>query len=145
MQHVAIMRKSWGMTSKILSGEKTIESRWYKFKHCPWDKIKKGDTVYFKDSGEQVALKAEVSRVLQFNNLTSEKIKNILKKYHKADGIINEDVQKYFEMFKNKKYCLLIFLESVKKVQPFQINKKGFGAMAAWISVDDINKIKKVI
>lgn len=30
MEHVAIMRKSWGLTDKILSGQKKIESRWYK-------------------------------------------------------------------------------------------------------------------
>lgn len=32
MEHVAIMKKSWGLTRKILSGEKTIESRWYRFR-----------------------------------------------------------------------------------------------------------------
>ena len=35
MQHVAIMKKSWGLTDKILSGQKKIESRWYLSSFCP--------------------------------------------------------------------------------------------------------------
>jgi len=30
MQHIAIMKKSWRLTEKILAGEKTLETRWYK-------------------------------------------------------------------------------------------------------------------
>jgi len=32
----------------------------------------------------------------------------------------------------------------VEKIKPFNIDKTGFGAMSAWISVDDINQLKKV-
>jgi len=35
MDHVAIMKKSWKLTEKILSGEEKIESRWYKSKYSP--------------------------------------------------------------------------------------------------------------
>ena len=56
MEHLAIMRKSWGLTKKILSGEKKIESRWYKSKYPPWGKIRSGEIVYFKDSGEPVSI-----------------------------------------------------------------------------------------
>jgi len=48
MNHIAIMRKSWGLAEKILTGEKTIESRWYETRRAPWGKIKKGDIVYLK-------------------------------------------------------------------------------------------------
>jgi len=58
------MRKSWGLLPKILTGEKTIESRWYKNKCSPWGKIKRGDVVYFKNSGEPVTIKAEVSKII---------------------------------------------------------------------------------
>ncbi|MDO8559127.1 MAG: hypothetical protein Q7R84_02240 [bacterium] len=39
MEHLAIMKKSWGLTEKILSGQKKIESRWYLSKRSPWDTI----------------------------------------------------------------------------------------------------------
>lgn len=142
MQHLAIMKKSWGLTEKILSGQKKIESRWYKSKYAPWDKIKSGEIVYFKDSGSPVTLKARVGKVLQFADLTPKKVRDILNKYGDDDGIEKQDIPKFFELFKNKKYCMLIFLKNPQKITPFEIDKTGFGAMVAWICVDCIDKIK---
>lgn len=51
MHHIAIMNGPWNLIPKILSGEKTIESRWYRTRRAPWGGIRAGDTVYFKDSG----------------------------------------------------------------------------------------------
>lgn len=143
MDHVAIMKKSWGLTQKILAGQKKIESRWYSVKYPPWNAVKTGETVYFKDSGEPVTIKAEVSIVKQFSGLTPEKVKEILDKHGDDDGIEKEKIPKYFELFRNKKYCMLIFLKNPQKIEPFDIDKKGFGAMSAWITTDDVNKIKK--
>ncbi|NCO97000.1 MAG: ASCH domain-containing protein [Candidatus Aenigmarchaeota archaeon] len=142
MEHVAIMRKSWGLTQKILSGQKKIESRWYKVKYSPWDRIKSGEIVYFKDSGKPVTIKTEVEKVIQFSDLTPEKVKEILYQYGQADGLGIDKIPEFFEMFKNKKYCMLIFLKNPLKIEPFEIDKSGFGAMSAWISVDDVNRIK---
>lgn len=141
MEHVAIMKKSWNLIPKILSGEKKIESRWYVNKYPPWNKIKEGEKVYFKNSGEPITIKAEVEKVIQFSNLNEEKVRELLNQYAKEDGIEN-DKDKFFETFKNKKYSMLIFLRNAEKIGPFEINKNGFGMMAAWICVDDINKIK---
>lgn len=142
MHHVAIMKKSWGLTDKILSGEKIIESRWYSMRVRPWNAISIGDTVYFKDSGHPMKLKATVKNVLQFEDLNPNKVSGILKKYGSDDGISKEDISKYFELFKNKKYCILIFLQDVEPVQPFQINKKGFGMQSAWVTVKNIEDIR---
>ena len=143
MEHVAIMRKSWGLTQKILSGEKKIESRWYSVKYKPWDNIREGETIYFKDSGEPVTIKVEVNKVLQFTDLTPEKVKSILDQYGRDDGIEKEKIPEYFERFKNKKYCILIFLRNPVAIDHFEIDKSGFGAMSAWITVDNVTKIRK--
>lgn len=137
------MRKSWKLTEKILSGKKKIESRWYMSRYAPWNKIKAGETIYFKDSGEPVSIRAEVEKVLQFENLSPEKAKEILDEYGGADGIAIDDIPKFFQLFKNKKYCMLIFLKNPKAIKPFEISKKSFGLMAAWICVDDMGRIKK--
>jgi ASC-1-like (ASCH) protein len=142
MEHLAIMKKSWDLTSKILSGKKKVESRWYKTKRPPWDLIKSGDVVYFKDSGEPVTIKAEVEKMMQFSRLTQVKVRKILDVYGKDDGIESGEIQKFFEIFKDKKYCILIFLKNPTRIEPFQINKNGFGTMAAWISSNNINQIK---
>ncbi len=124
MHHIAIMKKSWGLTEKILNGQKRIESRWYKAKCAPWDRIKTGDIVFFKGSGCPVSIKAEVEKVIQFPDLTVQKVKEILDEYGDADGLEKEKIPELFERFKDKKYCLLIFLKNPQKIEPFEINKK---------------------
>lgn len=143
MEHIAIMRKSWGLTEKILNGQKKIESRWYKVKYKPWDNIKEGEIVYFKDSGDPVSVRAEVAKVIQFADLTPAKVGSILKNYGSRDGIAIEKTAKFFNRFKNKKYCILVFLKNPTEIKPFRIDKTGFGAMSAWITIDNISKIKK--
>ncbi len=143
MDHVAIMKLSWHLLPKILSGEKTLESRWYNTKHAPWDRIQPGETVYFKDSGKPVTIKATVQRVLQFDELTPEKVQELLAKHEKDAGIPQEKRALFYDFFKNKKYCILVFLKNPHAIQPFYINKKGFGMMSAWITVDSIDGIAK--
>ena len=142
MHHLVIMRKSWGLLPKILTGEKTIESRWYKNKYSPWDKINKGDIVYFKNSGEPVTVKTEVFDILQYAGLKPERVREILQEYGAKNGLSINEIDKYYEMFKEKNYCLLIFLKNPEKIEPFEIDKSGFGAMSAWITVDDISQIR---
>lgn len=143
MEHIAIMKKSWGLTEKILSGEKTVESRWYKSKYAPWDRIKSGDIIYFKDSSEPVTVKAKVTKVLQFDNLNSQKTEQILAKYGKADLGTNHIMPEIREYVSGKNYCVFIFFDNVEEIEPFNINKSGFGVMSAWISVDNIDQLKK--
>lgn len=144
MDHLAIMRKSWGLTEKILTGEKTVESRWYKARYAPWDRIRPGDTIYFKDSGEPVTIKAKVAKVLQFANLTPEKTKQILAKYGKADLGISHIAPEIKQYVSGKKYAIFVFFNNAQKLkQPFEIDKNGFGAMSGWITIDNIERIKK--
>lgn len=144
MQHLAIMNKQWNLLPKILSGEKKVESRWYMAKFAPWDRIKEGETVYFKDAGCPVTLKAEVEKVLQFEDYSDSQLKGIIAKYAKDIAFVKTD-EEVFEWAKGKKHCILIYLKNPVKVEPFNIDKTGFGNACAWICVETIEKIKKDI
>lgn len=141
MEHLAIMKKSLGYLEKITSGEKIIESRWYNSRRSPWNKIKKRDIVYFQNSGCPVTVKSRVKKVIQYEDLTPNAINDILLKFGKQIGIT--DLQTFFDNVKTKRYCILLFLENIEKTSPFFIDKTGFGMMSAWISVEEINKIKR--
>lgn len=143
MDHIAIMKKSWKFTDMILKGKKTIESRWYASKRTPWDKIKAGEWVYFKDSSEPVTIRAKVKKVMQFSGLTPQKVRELSKEYCNDIGVEDKYINDFADYYIDKKYCILIFLESPEKVRPFEIDKTGFGLMSAWISISDINNIKK--
>nr|AQS33596.1 hypothetical protein [uncultured archaeon] len=136
MEHLAIVKNGW--LGKILSGEKTIESRWYKHKKAPFMAINKKDTIYFKETGKQVGVKSGISDVMFFDNLDKNKIEEIIRKYGKQICISNNDASELMY----KKYCTLIFLKGVEVIKPFSIDKKGYGNMCAWISVDNIDKLK---
>ena len=136
------MKTSWGLTRKIRAGTKTIESRWYKTRYPPFDKISAGDVVYFKDSGKPVTLKATVARVEQFSRLTPSIVISLLEKYGECDGIEEHERETYFQHFKDKKYCVLVFLTNVTDVEPFFINKQGHGLMSSWICVPTIDMLK---
>jgi ASC-1-like (ASCH) protein len=141
MEHVAIMNKSWGLTEKILRGQKTIESRWYKAKYAPWNRIQAGEIIYFKNAGEPVTISAIVDRVLYFSDLTPGKVEEILVQYGQDAGIEEEKTPEFVERFKSKRYCMLIFLKDVQPVVPFEIDKHGFGSMSSWLCVDSVNRL----
>jgi hypothetical protein len=129
---------------KILGGDKTIESRWYLSRKAPWGKILKGDIVYFKNTGEAICASAVVRRVLEFSDLNCQKVREIIRDYGGEGKISIGDVRQTIERCKNKKYCILVFLEKARKVRPFEIDKKGFGISSAWLCVGKIKKIKRV-
>ncbi|MDO8656183.1 MAG: hypothetical protein Q7K45_03015 [Nanoarchaeota archaeon] len=142
MDHLAILDKKRKLLAKIISGEKTIESRWYKSKVTPWDRIKKGEMVYFKESGEPVSVRAKVLEVMQFY-LPRTDIPQLLHKYGKDICFEEKDVLKLVTWCSERKYCILIRLKEVQQIEPFNIDKTGFGNMAAWMTVENINSIKK--
>jgi ASC-1-like (ASCH) protein len=143
MDHIAVMQKSWGLTEKIVTGQKIIESRWYNVKYAPWERISPGDTIYFKNSGEPITIQAEVEKVLHFSDLTPARVQTILEQYGKDIGIEEPGIAKFFEMFKHKRYCILIYLKHAQHITPFEISKQGFGAMSSWICVERVSMIRK--
>ena len=139
MEHLAILSKKLKLLDKIISGEKKIESRWYKFKKTPYQNISIEEFIYFKEAGDPVRFRARVDKVLFFENLNEDKIKEILSKYnHEICAPLS-----YAEEIKDKKFCTLIFIKEIEKIEPFNIDKKGFGLMSAWISLENIKQIKK--
>ena len=134
MHHLAILSKKWKLLDLILNGQKTIESRWYQTKRTPWDNIKAGDVIFFKDSGEPVTARAEVSKVLQFE-LVNKSAEEIIKEYGKRICINST------KGLENKNYCILVFLKNPRRMPEFSINKKGYGLMSAWITVDNTQKL----
>ena len=143
MYHIAILNKSLQLLPKILSGEKTIESRWYKARVAPWGRIHTGDTVYFKDAGEPITAVSEVEKVMQFEKPTEAELRNLIKTYGGSPGIcLRSSPEAMLEWAKDRRYVILIFLKNARQSRPFVIDKTGFGSACAWITVQNINKIK---
>jgi hypothetical protein len=144
MDHVAILTPSRRLLPKILSGEKTIESRWYKARFAPWNRIAAGDTVYFKDSGKPITAAAEVARVFQLDHPSPSELRNVLAHHRGNPGICMEGtLAECTAWAKPRPYVILVFLKRPRSIAPLAIDKSGFGNSCAWLSVQDIRSITR--
>ncbi len=124
MKHIAILRQPF--FDMVLSGEKTIESRWSMHKIPPYNKVQVGDTIYLKETGKDVTATAKVKAV-KYYELTPELVEEIREKYGKEIGTDKfEDWQATLQ----KKYCTLIWLANVEKIEPLQVPRSNG---AGWI------------
>lgn len=137
------MQKELGSIGSIVSNDKTIESRWYLSRKAPWQKVKKGETIFFKYSGGPVLAKAEVAKVLEFENLNPQNVRRILKEFGSKGKLDIQNLTFSYNLYKNKKYCVLIFLKNPEKIKPFKIDKTGFGISSAWLCIPEISTIKR--
>lgn len=124
MQHIVILKKPF--FDMVLSGEKTIESRWSMNKIAPFNKVNVGDVLLLKQTGHDVTATAKVKAVKYFE-LTPNVAEKIKAKWNKEIGIYKFE---NWETYKNKKYCTLIWLEDVKTIKPLEVPRSNG---AGWI------------
>ena len=127
MRHLAILRQPF--LDMILSGEKTIESRWSMHKIAPYNKLSIGDEILLKETSKDVIANAKVKDFKYFE-LTPQLADEIKQKYGKEIGVYKFE---NWENYRNKKYCTLIWLENVERVKPFKV-KRSNGA--GWIVIN---------
>ncbi len=127
MEHIAILRQPF--FDMVLNGEKTIESRWSMNKCAPYGRVNSGDLIYLKESGKAVTATAKVKEVKYFE-LTPSLVEELRMKYGKEIGT---DKFADWQSTLNKRYCTLIWIEDVTKIEPM-IVKRSNGA--GWIVLD---------
>ena len=125
-KHIAILRQPF--FDMVLSGEKSIESRWSMKKIAPYNKVKIGDEILLKLTGQPVTAIAKVKYV-KYYELTPDIVEQIRVKYGKEIGTDKfEDWQSTLK----KKYCTLIWLENIKRISPINVPKSNG---AGWLIV----------
>ncbi|MEO6728919.1 MAG: hypothetical protein ABIM99_03275 [Candidatus Dojkabacteria bacterium] len=144
MHHVAIMNPKLKFIEKILSEEKTIETRWYKHRIAPWNKIFPGDEIFFKNSGTDITAKAKVLKVEQYDNLNEQKVRELIDKNFKEFGLNSDIKDQFASKHIDKSYAILIWLKDAKRTKPMAINKSGFGNAAAWLTLPRIESILRI-
>lgn len=140
MDHLAIMKPSLRLIAKILTGEKYIESRWYKHRRAPWGKVCVGDRIFFKDAGKGVTATARVSKVVQLQVNSQEEALKYAKTYQKGICLSSEAISNT-QWLIGKKFIILLYLSDAKSITPFPINKSGYGNACAWITCESITQL----
>lgn len=128
-KHLAIFKGNGG--ELILLGRKTIESRFSKRKNPPFGQIAKGDIVYIKPSGKDPIGQFRVKKVIFYDGLTDEDIKEIKKTKSYAIAYKND----YWEKILGSKYGTLIFIAESSRfiTAPIKYPKKD---LRGWVVLD---------
>ena len=115
----------------ILSGKKTIETRFSQHKIAPYGVISMGDLVYIKPPGEEVIGQFRVKKVFFFDNFDLNDLNDLKQKFGQQ---IAAD-EKYWEDKKTSNYGTLIFIADSERfiTSPVKIKKSD---QRGWVVLD---------
>lgn len=85
--HLMIVHQQY--IGPILSGHKLVEARLGSDRRAPYNKVQPGDIIYIKPTSKQVAAKAIVHRVDQYEGLEHEDIERLKNLYN--DRVLGDD------------------------------------------------------
>lgn len=130
-KHLAIFSREG--VAQILSGKKTIETRFSQKRIPPYGLVSVGDIVYIKPSGEDVIGQFKVVKVIYFEGLTEDDWLGIRRNFGKKLSLgspeLNED---YFNKRAKARYGTIIFLDEVEQfiTSPIRIKKSD---LRGWV------------
>jgi hypothetical protein len=128
-KHLAIFEA--GLALKILSGEKTIEARFSKSKIAPYGVVSMGDLVYIKPVGKDITGQFRVRKVLSWEGLEREDVREIRGRY--GSNILAPE--EFWESKGQSSFVTLIFIEAVVPLitSPINLAKKD---LHGWVVLD---------
>jgi len=110
----------------ILTGQKRIESRFFRARRQVFGRVQPGDKLFLKQSSGPVCATATVVEVKNFENLTPKRITEIKQQYNQY--ILARD--EYWQSKKSCRFGFLVWLKDVKPIEPVRIYKKDW---RAWV------------
>ena len=140
MQHVVYTEAKASELEKLLSGEKTMLIRSSADRQVPYDKVKIGESLFLlRNNGEGlIRAKATVASVLFSEKLTKVKSLELVDEHKEKLQLTEEQIKRWG----GKRYVVLVEVEKVIRLYPFDINKSKFGNLDDWIPIKNIEKIK---
>ncbi|TRO61886.1 ASCH domain-containing protein [Candidatus Bathyarchaeota archaeon] len=126
MKHLVVLHKE--PLNDVLSGKKTIESRFTMVRCLPFGRVMGGDRLLLKQAAGPVKGVATAAKVLFFENLSPKKVRELFNKY---PGIRAGPC--FIKMKESSRYATLIFLEDVKRLEPYKVDKKD---RRPWVVLD---------
>lgn len=128
-KHLAIFKGEAG--ELIISGKKTVESRFSQRKNPPFGVISSGDLVYIKPSGKDPIGQFKVKKVFFMDGLVPTDIKEIQLRYGRK--IVAD--KEYWEAKKDSRFGTLIFIGECDPfiTSPIKTTKKD---LRGWVVLD---------
>jgi ASC-1-like (ASCH) protein len=118
--HLVILKRFY--LDMILSGRKTVESRFLKTRRHFFDRLGAGDILFLKESSGPVCGKAKVTAVKRFENLQPKHIEKIKSTYNRAIC----GTEEYWKSSINSIYGILVWLTDIERIEPIYIRKSDW-------------------
>ncbi len=125
--HIAILSKPY--LKSILTGHKTIESRFSLHRRMPYERIKKGDVILLKEVGGFIQGVAYVAEVW-FYRLENGTLKHIREKFEESMQIQDEA---FWSKCEKMTYATLIRLDNIQSIEPIKFSKRDRNAWATFV------------
>lgn len=141
MHHVVYVDAKSGELEKLFAGEKTMIIRGATGRKLPHGRVHPGDRLFFiQNKGDGlVRASAEVSAVFHSEKLTEEESVACVETNQKKLNLSPEQVKRWA----GKRYLVLIEVKDVQPLEPFEIDRSGYGNMDDWLPVEMIDRVKK--
>lgn len=117
--HMALMVEPY--LSYILSGKKTIESRFSMRKVSPWQRVAAGDAIILKRSGGEIVGIFEASEVRFLKIESNDDLLEIKQQFNKQLCIEDD----FWNQKKSSKYATLISISNLCTFSPFSLHIKN--------------------
>jgi hypothetical protein len=140
MDHVVYLDTAAAEMANLISGKKTMIVRGATGRKMPYGRVNPGDQLYFlnNDGEGWVRAAARVKGVLNSAALSGEEAVKLIVDHQDKLQLSAKQTQRWG----GKRYLILIEVEQVETVAPFQVDKSNFGNMDDWLPVGDIAGVR---
>jgi hypothetical protein len=127
--HIAVLLRPY--LDLILAGKKTVECRLTIQARDPFERIERGERIYFKQSSGPFAATAIADEVLFEGDLTPRRVQELNRDYNHL--VLGEDG--FWKLKRDSRFCTLIWLKDVQPISsgPHHAPLQG----RAWLSLDE--------
>ena len=140
MDHVVYIDAKAKEMESLLEGAKSMIIRGAAGRKIPYKRVEKGDFLYFINNNAEGVIKAKAVVMSVTNSEKMSKVESAKFVVAFQDKLQLTPAQ--FNRWAGKRYIVLIEVDQVEAVEPFQIDKSEYGNMDDWLLVEDIEAVK---
>jgi hypothetical protein len=140
MDHVVYVDAVAKEMERLIDGSKCMILRGASGRKLPYGRVNSGDVLYFiRNNGEgKVAARAVVKSAISTDKLTPEESNQMIDDHQDCLQFTPHQKQRWG----GKRFLVLIEVENVTVVEPFEIDRSQYGNMDDWLPVDQIETVK---
>ena len=140
MDHVVYLDAKANELAKLIAGNKTMIIRGAAGRKLPYGRVFEDDILYLieNDGCGLIKANARVSRVINSEKMSETASVALIEANQNELQLTNLQ----YERWAGKRYLVLIEVQNIEELEPFQIGKSDFGNMDDWLSVEDIDRVR---